>query len=80
MTCSCEKSPHGFSWLQPEQSPGKQEHFPLFASRSLDFDLFSSVFLLPVRGHVPVCQTSYKDFPVCRIEEEAVGLFLSVLL
>lgn len=35
-------------------------------------DLSSSVFLFSVLGHIALCPISYKGFPVCRMEEEAV--------
>lgn len=78
MTCSCEGSPLGSSWLWPEQAPGRPGHFLQLALHLVD--LLSSVFLLPLWSYIPACQTSHKGFPVCRTEEEAVGPFLSVLL
>lgn len=42
--------------------------------------VFSAAFFFSPLGATFLCQTSYKDFPVCRTEEEAVGSFLSVLL
>lgn len=35
-------------------------------------DLVSSIFLLSLLGHIPMFPISYKGFPVCRTEEEAV--------
>lgn len=60
-------------------APGWQEHFPPFAPRSVDFDLFSSA---SARSGPPSCVSeSYKGFPARRAEEgRALGLVLSVLL
>lgn len=35
-------------------------------------DLSCSVFLFSILGHIALCPISYKGFPVCRMEEEAV--------
>lgn len=44
----------------------------LFTPCLMDVHLSSSIFLLSVLGHIPMCPISYKGFPVCRTEEEAV--------
>lgn len=44
----------------------------LFAPHLMDMHLSSSIFFLSVVGHIPMCPISYKGFPVCRTEEEAV--------
>lgn len=80
-TCSCEDSPSGFSaGCSPSGLPGSRSTFPSSLPSLVDFDLFSSVFPLLTRGHVPGLQTGHKGFHMCRTEEGAVGLFLSVLL
>lgn len=80
-TCSCEDSPSGFSaGCSPSGLPGSRSTFPSSLPSLVDFDLFSSVFPLLTRGHIPGLQTGHKGFHMCRTEEGAVGLFLSVLL
>lgn len=65
-------------WLLTDESSGKRGHFP--SSRLVDVHLSSSVFLLSVLGHIPMCPISYKGFSNCRMEEEAVvGRFIAPL-
>lgn len=67
-------------WLLTDESSGKWGHFPSSLTVWWMYIFPSSVFLLSVLGHIPMCPISYKGFPVCRTEEEAVvGRFFAPL-